>query len=77
RAIAPTVLGRPVHVPRPGEYVARGAARQAAWALTGSLPDWPLPGTQVHDSPVVASVRERYREATARGTLRRPVTNGS
>ena len=35
RRIAPSVLGLPVVVPRPGEYVALGAARQAAWVLTG------------------------------------------
>jgi xylulokinase len=72
REIAPTVFGRPVHVPPPAEYVARGAARQAAWALTGALPDWPLAGTTVHDSPVVPAVRDRYREATGVGTLPRP-----
>ncbi len=33
RRIAPSVFGRPVLVPPPGEYVADGAARQAAWAL--------------------------------------------
>lgn len=37
RTIAPTVLGRPVHVPPPAEAVADGAARQAAWVLTGDL----------------------------------------
>ena len=40
QAIAPAVLGREVLVPQPGEYVANGAARQAAWVLTGELPDW-------------------------------------
>ena len=38
--IASSVFGVPVAVPQPGEYVAAGAARQAAWALTGDLPDW-------------------------------------
>lgn len=33
RAIAPLVLGLPVEVPAPGEYVALGAARQAAAVL--------------------------------------------
>ncbi|WP_433586038.1 xylulokinase [Microbacterium hydrocarbonoxydans] len=33
RAIAPEVLGLPVEVPEPGEYVALGAARQAAQVL--------------------------------------------
>jgi len=35
RAIAPEVLGLPVEVPEPGEYVALGAARQAAQGLRG------------------------------------------
>ena len=35
RALAPAVLGLPVDVPEDGEYVARGAARQAAWVLSG------------------------------------------
>ncbi|MFK4852046.1 xylulokinase [Microbacterium sp. ZW T6_19] len=35
RVIAPEVLGLPVEVPDPGEYVALGAARQAAQALGG------------------------------------------
>ncbi|QKJ18401.1 xylulokinase [Microbacterium hominis] len=35
RVIAPRVLGLPVEVPEPGEYVALGAARQAASALAG------------------------------------------
>ncbi|GAB3164004.1 xylulokinase [Myceligenerans halotolerans] len=41
--IAPQVFGLPITVPEPGEYVADGAARQAAWVLvaagrTGSGP---------------------------------------
>lgn len=40
--IAAQVFDLPVVVPQPGEYVAAGAAAQAAWALTGSRPDWPL-----------------------------------
>ena len=35
RAIAAQVFDVPVVVPEPGEYVADGAARQAAWVLTG------------------------------------------
>ncbi|MBW8761080.1 MAG: xylulokinase [Microbacterium sp.] len=35
RVIAPEVLGLPVEVPDPGEYVALGAARQATQALGG------------------------------------------
>lgn len=42
QAIAAQVFDVPVEVPEPGEYVAAGAAVQAAWALTGSRPEWPL-----------------------------------
>jgi xylulokinase len=40
QAIAAQVFEVPVVVPTPGEYVAAGAARQAAWALTQQLPAW-------------------------------------
>jgi xylulokinase len=65
RRLAPTVLGRPVHVPAPGEYVARGAARQAAWVLSGDAapPAWQLPATEVHTGGMVTHVRTRYAEA--------------
>ena len=42
QAIAGQVFDLPVHVPAPGEYVADGAARQAAWVLTGQRPAWPV-----------------------------------
>jgi xylulokinase len=44
REIAPGLFGAPVAVPAPGEYVGIGAARQAAWALSGGAtpPTWPL-----------------------------------
>ncbi|QUH00194.1 xylulokinase [Saccharopolyspora erythraea] len=47
RVAAPTVFGVPVVVPEPAEYVAVGAARQAAWALAGGAepPAWHLPGS--------------------------------
>ena len=43
RVLAPGIFGTPVLVPEPAEYVARGAARQAAWALAGTPepPPWP------------------------------------
>lgn len=40
--IAAQVFDVPVVVPAPGEYVALGAAVQAAWALTGERPAWPV-----------------------------------
>ncbi len=48
QALAPGLLGVPVEVPEPGEYVALGAARQAAWTLTGALPEWSVPRGEVH-----------------------------
>ena len=41
-AIAAQVFDVPVVLPEPGEYVALGAAVQAAWALAGERPDWPV-----------------------------------
>jgi xylulokinase len=65
RRIAPTVLGHPVLVPPPGEYVADGAARQAAWALSGNAqpPPWARAGVETYDSDVVEAVRVRYAQA--------------
>jgi xylulokinase len=72
RAIAPSVLGAPVVVPEPAEYVALGAARQAAWALRGGAtpPAWAGPlaagraegGDRVSDGDVEQgrAVRETY-----------------
>lgn len=40
RQAAASVFGVPVDVPAAREYVALGAARQAAWAATGELPEW-------------------------------------
>ena len=71
RRIAPAIFGMPVTVPPPAEYVALGAARQAAWALSGaeSPPQWPLPGSSAeYTAEPVPLVRERYaalRDATA------------
>ncbi len=64
RRIAPAVLGVPVLVPPPGEYVADGAARQAAWVLAGgdTPPIWPSAATEVHEADPVPAVRERYAE---------------
>jgi xylulokinase len=66
RRIAPTVFGRPVLVPPPGEYVADGAARQAAWVLAGGAepPEWERAGTETYESDAVEAVRHRYAEAS-------------
>ena len=49
RAVAPALFDAPVSVPNPGEYVAIGAARQAAWALSGAAepPQWPVAAQEV------------------------------
>lgn len=62
RRIAPAILGCPVTVPEPGEYVADGAARQAAWALTGELPQWAGAAAETFDAPATPQVRHRYAE---------------
>jgi xylulokinase len=63
--LAPGIFGHPVLVPQPGEYVADGAARQAAWVLSGgdTPPDWAQPGLQSFESAPTPAVRERYAEA--------------
>ena len=65
RRVAPAVLGRPVAVPPPGEYVADGAARQAAWVLAGTAeaPSWPLADVEAHEADPTPAVRARYAEA--------------
>jgi xylulokinase len=67
RRIAPSVLGMPVVVPDPGEYVADGAARQAAWALSGeaSAPSWTTVATRTYEAAPEPEVRLRYVEAAA------------
>ena len=65
QAIAGQVFDLPVHVPAPGEYVADGAARQAAWVLTGQRPTWPveLVGSPALDQhPVIGA---QYAKAAA------------
>jgi xylulokinase len=63
--IAPDLFGVPVAVPSPGEYVAVGAARQAAWALAGGQrpPAWAVDVDVTVDPADVArgaETRARY-----------------
>ncbi|WP_026413403.1 xylulokinase [Actinomadura oligospora] len=65
RTLAPAILGTPVTVPEPAEYVALGAARQAAWALAGTAepPRWPAPPATEHTTSAPADgelIRARY-----------------
>jgi xylulokinase len=57
-----------VIVPDPGEYVAYGAARQAAWVLTGSRPGWKA-GAQELMSPTIHSPARRQFDTLLEGYL--------
>jgi xylulokinase len=72
RRVAPAILGLPLLLPPPGEYVADGAARQAAWVLSGgeAAPHWRSTDVQRYDADPTPQVRRRYAEVsglTARG----------
>jgi xylulokinase len=62
RALAPAILGRPVTLPPLGEYVALGAARQAAWALAGTdvPPAWAMADAVDLGAEPTPHVRETY-----------------
>ncbi len=59
--IASALFGREVLVPPAGEYVADGAAKQAAWALLGEMPTWDLGNVTHHQSAPTPHVMEKYR----------------
>ncbi|MEK0157090.1 xylulokinase [Arthrobacter oryzae] len=60
--VAASVFGLPVVVPEPGEYVADGAARQAAAVRTGRWPAWVSARTEVTAADGGApEVLEQYR----------------
>ncbi len=77
REIAPGLFGAPVVVPQPAEYVGVGAARQAAWALSGhdTPPEWELtidstyaaePGSEAESADVVARYQALLRTVHGR-----------
>jgi xylulokinase len=65
RRIAPAILGLPVHVPTPAEYVALGAARQASWTLSQAEapPTWTFGVTASYTADPTPDVLDRYRVA--------------
>ncbi|GIG91826.1 xylulokinase [Plantactinospora endophytica] len=65
RRIAPEVFGCPVLVPEPGEYVADGAARQAAWVVQGGAqpPTWSAGRSEEYAGSAVPRIREQYARA--------------
>jgi xylulokinase len=80
-ALAPGIFGADVEVPEPREYVALGAARQAAWVLTGAPqpPDWPRPAARRYSGEPQPLVRERFaalRAATSSWAGGLPVPEG-
>jgi xylulokinase len=64
RRIAPEVFGSPVLVPAPGEYVADGAARQAAWVALGGEqpPPWSVGQVREYEAVPAPVIREQYAE---------------
>lgn len=76
QAVAPQVLGLPVSVPEPGEYVADGAARQAAWVLAATAdpateaPSWSTTIATTLDADPQPVVREQYAAVRDRGLSR-------
>src|SRR5690606_34555724 len=72
--IGAEVFDIPVEIPEPGEYVALGAAAQAAWVFTGERPQWPLTivaspnsaaanATHPADEAVdIRPIRQQYRD---------------
>jgi xylulokinase len=65
RVIAPAVFGKPVLVPTPAEYVALGAARQAAWTFSraDSPPEWSSGITTTFTADPTPVVLDQYRRA--------------
>lgn len=62
RQLAPAVLGVDVEVPSPGQYVALGAARQAAWLISGEPqpPTWKTVDSQTFTAEPTPWVQQRY-----------------
>lgn len=60
QTIAAQLFDTPVTVPAPGEYVATGAAVQAAWVLSGERPSWPVETLAEPAPDHHPEIRERY-----------------
>ncbi|RFA22496.1 xylulokinase [Subtercola boreus] len=72
QAVAAQVFDVAVSIPTPGEYVADGAARQAAWTLTGTRPTWPLSFAAELAADTVPAITAQYRRAQSLGSIPRP-----
>jgi xylulokinase len=62
QAIAAEMFNSEITIPPTGEYVADGAARQAAWALTGKLPNWQIGGVKTLEPKATSNVASDYIE---------------
>jgi len=65
--IAPQIFGLPISIPEPGEYVADGAARQAAWVLAANeageevpAPKWSTKMSKTLPADEKPIIREQY-----------------
>jgi xylulokinase len=65
QSVAAQVFDAPVVVPAPGEYVAVGAAVQAAWVLRGERPRWPLETLAEPTPDHHPEIRARYARFAA------------
>lgn len=61
QVVAEQVFEVPVAVPIPGEYVARGAAVQAAWLLSDTRPNWTLETIAAPPADYRAEIFKQYR----------------
>lgn len=66
QVIAGEIFGVPVIVPAPGEYVANGAAAQAAQLLTGHRPNWDLEIITTVDVEQQPQISRQYDDAAKR-----------
>ncbi len=67
RELAPAILGVPVEVPSPAQYVALGAARQAAWMASGQPepPSWDIVDAETFTAPATPAIQARYDRVAA------------
>jgi xylulokinase len=65
QSIAAQVFDLPVVIPSPGEYVARGAALQAAWMLSGTPPQWSVPLNASPQPDYRGVIGQNYKRVSA------------
>ncbi|MGO1735372.1 MAG: FGGY family carbohydrate kinase [Leucobacter sp.] len=63
REVLRQLVEMPLVVPDHDEYVTKGAAMQAAAALTGAFPSWSAAHTELPQLPLETQVGEHYRDA--------------